>query len=57
MQNCLGIGVHYNSDYEWLIKMINMRNELSHLYDSKKIDKIYSQLNDAYKVIKKIEGV
>ncbi len=29
------------SDYEWLIKMINMRNELRHIYDSEKFQQIF----------------
>ncbi|MCD4722849.1 MAG: nucleotidyltransferase substrate binding protein [Desulfobacula sp.] len=42
------------SDYEWLIKMINMRNELSHIYDSEKFEQIHSLLNEAFTVIKRV---
>ena len=41
-------------DYEWLIKMIDMRNQLSHIYDSEKFEQIYADIKTANTIINRI---
>lgn len=41
-------------DYEWLIRMIDMRNKLSHIYDAEKFEKIHAEIFAANKVINRI---
>ena len=42
------------SDYEWLINMIEMRNQLSHIYSAEKFEQIHSKLPECLTVLKVI---
>ena len=41
-------------NYEWLIKMIDMRNQLSRIYDSEKFEQIHTQVKEASKIINQV---
>jgi len=41
-------------DYEWMIAMIDMRNQLSHIYNAEKFEQIHSKLPHCLQVLKNV---
>jgi nucleotidyltransferase substrate binding protein (TIGR01987 family) len=50
------VGLISEQEYELLIQMLDDRNRLSHIYNEKYFDDIYSNLNDYFLLMKKVAG-
>lgn len=48
------IGECTYEDYEWMIKMVEMRNKLSHIYNEEKFKQIHSQITEAAEIINRV---